>query len=322
MTTAAHTSAHPVPGWQRLATHDVDEQALLLDGWNQHYDQLSPGAFDGQLGQARVGELLVFCESTNQALHQRGSLPRGLCGLGIPLEMNAPGSFLGQRCDRDALYVFSGRSPFEFHSSRGLVMAGVYLPEAIVRAQAEAVEHVDLQDGLLSPRLIRLAPPVADALRRHMRAVLEALQGATPVLAHAAARHSLERSIASHFVAAFVQGRLDAPSLDHARRLQLIAEAVARVAGEPGAAMNVGDLCRMLDVSRRTLQYCFQDVMGTSPMHYLRAVRLNGARRDIKHGASVTDAACDWGFWHLSRFASEYRELFNELPSRTALRHG
>jgi len=31
----------------------------------------------------------------------------------------------------------------------------------------------------------------------------------------------------------------------------------------------------------------------------------------------VADIAARWGFWHPSRFASEYKSLFGELPSAT-----
>lgn len=38
-----------------------------------------------------------------------------------------------------------------------------------------------------------------------------------------------------------------------------------------------------------------------------------------EHG--VQEVAARWGFWHLSRFASDYRTLFGESPSQTLRRH-
>jgi len=37
-------------------------------------------------------------------------------------------------------------------------------------------------------------------------------------------------------------------------------------------------------------------------------------REHSPSSASVSDVACRWGFWHLSRFAAHYRGLFGELP--------
>ena len=59
-------------------------------------------------------------------------------------------------------------------------------------------------------------------------------------------------------------------------------------------------------------------------MRFLRALRLNGARRTLKAADpkddTVTDIAARWGFWHLSHFAADYRSMFEEQPSDTLRR--
>jgi AraC family ethanolamine operon transcriptional activator len=61
-----------------------------------------------------------------------------------------------------------------------------------------------------------------------------------------------------------------------------------------------------------------------SPMQYLGLKRLNLARRELQRRnsqTSVTATAMNFGFWHLGRFADEYRSLFGESPSATLARH-
>jgi len=87
----------------------------------------------------------------------------------------------------------------------------------------------------------------------------------------------------------------------------------------------VADLCIELGVSRRTLQYSFQDVLNLNPVKFLRAIRLNAVRRALKSAdangrETVADVAARWGFWHLSHFAAEYKAMFDELPSETLKR--
>jgi AraC family transcriptional regulator, ethanolamine operon transcriptional activator len=84
----------------------------------------------------------------------------------------------------------------------------------------------------------------------------------------------------------------------------------------------VPELCSQFHVSRRTLQYCFEETLGMTPMAYLRAIRLNGARRDlcsaeVRHSGAVQEIAAGWGFWHLSQFAADYRKLFGKRPSES-----
>ena len=100
----------------------------------------------------------------------------------------------------------------------------------------------------------------------------------------------------------------------HLEALQQLGADAAPIA-EEGALLQV---CRHVGASRRKLNDCFRDVLGTSPLTYLRALRLNGVRRELRGGAaSVQQAAARWGFWHLGELAADYRRQFGELPSQT-----
>jgi AraC family ethanolamine operon transcriptional activator len=102
-----------------------------------------------------------------------------------------------------------------------------------------------------------------------------------------------------------------------ARRRWIVAQARDYVLAHRSRPVGVPELCEQLHVSRRTLQYCFQGVLGMAPATYLRALRLNGARRDLcgRAAGSVQDVAAAWGFWHLSQFATDYRRMFGMRPS-------
>jgi AraC family transcriptional regulator, ethanolamine operon transcriptional activator len=55
----------------------------------------------------------------------------------------------------------------------------------------------------------------------------------------------------------------------------------------------------------------------------VKSVRLTAARRALQDPSattSVTDVALQRGFFHLGRFAHDYRELFGESPSETLRR--
>ncbi|UGA37108.1 helix-turn-helix domain-containing protein [Chromobacterium haemolyticum] len=68
----------------------------------------------------------------------------------------------------------------------------------------------------------------------------------------------------------------------------------------------------------------FQLVADTTPVDYLRSIRLNAVRRMLLNptqaGHGVRDAAGAWGFYHLGHFAGDYRKLFGEAPSHTRAR--
>jgi AraC family ethanolamine operon transcriptional activator len=88
--------------------------------------------------------------------------------------------------------------------------------------------------------------------------------------------------------------------------------------------LSIPQLCRAFRVSRRTLQYAFQEICCVSPGAYLRVLRLNGVRRALRAPErtflDVQDLAAQWGFWHPSQFACDYKKLFGERPSDTLRR--
>jgi AraC-like DNA-binding protein len=87
--------------------------------------------------------------------------------------------------------------------------------------------------------------------------------------------------------------------------------------------ITIEDLTRVAGVSGRTLHEGFKRFKGAAPKACLKAIRMEGARRDLleAHGGDdVTVVAQRWGFFHLGRFASNYQRVFGERPSETLRR--
>lgn len=87
--------------------------------------------------------------------------------------------------------------------------------------------------------------------------------------------------------------------------------------------ISISDVAIAVGASVRSLQRTFQKINGTSPMRYLRNLRLDRARmRLINSGlnANITQIAIMSGFGHLGNFAAEYKRRFGESPSETARR--
>ncbi|NRG39509.1 AraC family transcriptional regulator [Rathayibacter sp. VKM Ac-2835] len=74
-------------------------------------------------------------------------------------------------------------------------------------------------------------------------------------------------------------------------------------------------------LSVRGLQVAFQRLLGTTPLQYVRDVRLDRVHADLRLGdptrSSVALTARRWGFGHLGRFSAAYASRFGEYPSST-----
>ena len=107
---------------------------------------------------------------------------------------------------------------------------------------------------------------------------------------------------------------------EHKADSKLSAEVKAYIHDHARSLPTIADLSRFAGVSARTLQQRFRESEGCGPIEYLRRVRLEGARHEMKTaepGRTVSEIATDWGFFHLGRFSAEYKIAFGELPSST-----
>jgi AraC-like DNA-binding protein len=86
--------------------------------------------------------------------------------------------------------------------------------------------------------------------------------------------------------------------------------------------LTLTDIARASYVTPRALQLAFRRHLDTTPMAYLRRVRLGHAHDELDRatpgdGVTVTTVAYRWGFASPSRFARHYRAAYGTAPSDT-----
>ena len=306
------------PTLKQSHTHDFDEQATLLEGWNQHYAQLSSGRFKGAIVELFFDDIHLFSESTSQALLQSGRLDETVLALGIPLQVQEHGLFCGEAMQDNAIHIFSGASGFELFSPAHLTMGGIVIDRTALQSwmnDAGFASNVNQSARLrsVSPGLIRQA-------RAFLFAMFDLCKHHPALLQSANFRLQLREATLACVADLLTNDEPHAEGISVQRRWKIVQQAQEYLHGVQDSTVNIEALCRELGISRRTLQYCFNDLVGMNPVAFLRAQRLNGVRQMLKESSSVTEAATTWGFWHFGHFSQEYKKLFGELPSDT-LRH-
>lgn len=86
--------------------------------------------------------------------------------------------------------------------------------------------------------------------------------------------------------------------------------------------ITMDDLVEVSGVSARSIYSGFRKFRATTPMSYLKSVRLDLARstllrRSGEGPVSVTEAALSAGYTNMSQFSRDYRLKFREPPSKT-----
>lgn len=304
-------------------TEDVYAHACHITAWQQLYDQLKPGAFQGELDEVWLKGVQFFRERTSHALHQSCMVWPGAFWFGIPFATQAQGYIGRRQIDTESIAVRPGGREFELSTPDDYGILGLVVDKDLLGDQLEF-------QG--APQMLRLLEEhtVLHLDARHKQHLCAFIDEALRVAAATPASMSLPavgKQLSHDLLLVLLAALQGAQALGQdcsptaLRKRQIVARAREHVLDNPCEQVTVLDLCQRLHVSQRTLQNCFLEVIGRSPMNYLKAVRLNAVHRELGSPYSsfgtVQDAAMAWGFWHMGQFSRDYLIHFGIRPSHT-----
>jgi AraC family ethanolamine operon transcriptional activator len=286
--------------------------------------QTTPGTLCGGARELYVGGVQLLDESYRNVVTNHFGIARpGSIGFVIPLDLRSEGMFNGQTWTSTRVCMWNTDREFNAVTPPSDLVCAIIERRSMTEYIAQT-EKVDVEQILQTSDLTfesRTHPKdVACSLKDLVNAGSECLSNDFSTLAVESVEQEVMEILAP-IVVEHLLGKQDRrQATSHVANVRRARDVLLSSADTP---MRIRDLCSTLNVSRRTLQESFQSVLGVSPLHYLRALRLNGARQDLLRGHAVKVVTETWGFWHWSRFSQEYRSLFCELPSTTLRRsHG
>lgn len=289
---------------QTFDTADVDQQ-LAISGWQEHYQQMSPGYFRGKVVYMQLNGIEVYEEQMNTRVEQH---------------FHAPADSLVFSFDTGdgSLYLLNEESQNTWITPENYKEVAVVIGPQYLK-QLDCLNLSSLDGLFLTP----LVSQQSQVFGHWLSSTLQRLASAHCQLP--------EEGLAQQLVDDCLY-ILDCPSqtpdltnLKHrAHDRRLIQRVFDLVMASPQEHFNVLQLANAAGVSVRHLQQRFTSSIGVSPSQWQRLRRLNFARRDLLRMApaetTVAEVAMRWSFWHLGRFSQAYRHLFGELPSRTLSR--
>lgn len=181
------------------------------------------------------------------------------------------------------------------------------LAEQAISDTRRTAEMIAATEEKIAATLLRLAPQRPDAhdhlaaLSRRARMHAEHLRD---LAGNAAPEASLSAAAAQYDTAAGTLQRAIEFINTHARD-----------------DISVADIAAAACVTTRAVQLAFRRYLDTTPLSYLRQVRLEQAHRELLAArpapGTVTRIAADWQFTNPSRFTARYRATYGVLPSHT-----
>jgi AraC family ethanolamine operon transcriptional activator len=189
----------------RRETRDADEQAACLRDWDQVYEQLSPGQFEGRFMEVWFRGIQLFREVTNQSVHEEGLMRAGDRVLGVPVAMQGQGYFCGRPISPDAIMTMRGGDELDFRAPEHFDIVAVSVPVEVLTRYATEIEHRDIERELQEVAVLQATKSAVHEFRGFLLTALESVSRTPAMLQYPAMQKGLEHALLSSVVKAVGQ---------------------------------------------------------------------------------------------------------------------
>ncbi|MBB3138968.1 transcriptional regulator GlxA family with amidase domain [Rhizobium pisi] len=221
------------------------------------------------------------------------------------------------RYDEDHYLAVSVPVPFRMESiaSPERPLLAVYLEFDMQLAAEIALQmeqHAELTDdkprGLVSSKM---ADDIEDVLLRLLRALRSPVESA--VIGAAILRELHYRVLVGP------QGGAMIAALQTKGTSGKIIQSLAWLRNNYGSEISIADLARKVGMSVPSYHVHFKDLTGTSPMQYIKAMRLHEARLVIaRQRSTIAEVAVSVGFASPAQFSRDFKRHFGRTASEEA----
>jgi AraC-like DNA-binding protein len=301
----------------RFDSPETLSQAARAIGWETEFRQLDTGPTLNRLEIAATSEVQGTRVDFGGRLHQLVAPPSGFRAFGLLVKPQLPGKIADRRLDSESLIQMDTRSGMEAVSEAGFSGYTLVFSDELLSELADLHEWPDPLSSRSQPGTERF-PTGVTVLR--LRATVSNIFALVRNPGHrdSAARllnHELPLMILSAWY-----GSAEARKQKCGNRARALRQALEYIEASDGEALTLQQLCHACSSSISTVERAFRDHFGVTPKRYVLLHRLSRVRKalcDFTETRSITDIANHWGFWHMGKFASDYRRQFGELPSQT-----
>lgn len=304
-----------------ISTPDIDELALFQVNKNRRYTQLHTGQLEGDYVEVNLDKLQIFREKLSAGTLIEAAPANNFVPFAALLSNMDDLNFCGKRIEKNALIQATGGIwdvNFKYHLN---VVAAVFDREAFAR-DIHLLTDQEIPNEWLVSKTCLTDPLALSHYATGLNNVINIVQMKPETLT---TENSLRMINDTILRLVFNALKITTPSSDkrinQSKRCEGVRQVIDYLHSYGETIPTIPELCKIAKLSERNLQYGFKEYLGITPIRYLRLIRLNGVRRDLLISNNkkdrVIDVALNWGFIELGRFAREYRQLFQELPSAT-----
>jgi AraC family ethanolamine operon transcriptional activator len=303
----------------KLITNDVDDLVRLYPGWKGQFQQVSAGRFHGTVQVVQGLGVRVFRGTTDQVLLTRGASQSGWIDFSPITTRNQRCRWQGRHYDENHIVVRGADVGVDNLAARGAEIITVSVRVDLLRKAAANAIRFDGDPTRINWQCHRVAPTELAALIQLVDRVTERSALDTNVL-ESWDVSAIEQECVMAALNVISSRNAGGDNKPRGNRAAIIRRGEEYLREHLASPVGLIDMCEELGVSVRTIQYAFRERFGIGPIEYLRMLRLNAVKSDLKLASNqkrtVRDVAVNWGYRHLGNFAADYKRHFGVLPSK------
>lgn len=309
------------PFYVHQHTDDFDAFCENVRNWDLDYQQLESGRF--------TSELLNFGNNKTQFTHarltrrmiQRGTCPKGLITFGILADPSIQIHWRNTDITNDMLFVFPDNGELNSITQSDFDVYAISLSEDTINQACARLELPEIKKLTANSEVFDCDTRKMSELRQWLK-----LTDAMLTSIEASARQD---GFLEQIEQSFIERLLNILSdyYQPVRQKKTRKRDKARIIAEQYIfetdydIVTLSELCRVSNTSERTLEYAFKERYGLSPKGFATMHRLNRAHKALRLATpetnKVSDIARQLGFWHMGSFSTNYKRVFDALPSTT-----
>jgi len=288
--------------------HFFDSEFLksVVNDSDTRHQQVSVGQFEGKLKRIILPDIVIDHGEYNLKLIAQGAFSPNTVTFMIVHHMGEIGKVCGADLIGGSLIVLPVHADAEFTIPQNTIWTAINVPK-------KHLEKYGLE--VKATQLFTLDKKNFTHFNQIYLQIEKQLSKGTE------SQEILQDMILSHFIEAIedLENKLELRYSDRYMIALNIRDYIIENIVEP---LQMYKLCQLTNKSVRTIERTFKQVFNLSVREYHSSYRLFLVRQTLLHdkNTSVSSAALKYGFFHLSRFSSNYKKLFMELPSQTLTR--
>jgi AraC-like DNA-binding protein len=311
-----------------------EELSHLAIQWDADFRQLNAEQFKSSIFQAITGSILFSHVNFGCNVEQRGSTPKGMRTFGVLDSNCSEVHWFGHIVSKEDLLIFPSHGDVDSFSRAGFNVTAISIPEELLAVFFERNGFDNISKIMPSGEIVKkTSQENINELRYLFQQLKDILQkktfGLTKPMIHPNNHQFLGDGLQSQILLSIFNimtsdfntiksAMHDLVSRKKSHALQLI---INYIKVNNDQKIQIKTLCKLAQISERTLQYLFKQELGITPKAYIKGQKFYSIHKELRSSnrfnIEITDIANKYDFWHMGQFAADYYKIYKELPSVT-----